>query len=194
MLTFKQRYANSLTETKSYGEAIIYYAQARSVQQLRNTLDLLISLSLVQSSAYPPSSTLDQQLHSLLDRQSTALKSLALTDVEAAQLVATHLSGYATLRRFYALRDESEDDDEENKSGLRPLARKREASKAIIALVDSAADSIRGGLFDTEVEAVVQVDTLLVLLGEALPLMERESSSHPHSPRYRYHSSLTTCV
>jgi len=170
-----QRYANSLAEsTHSYGEAIIYYARGHSVQQLRSTLDLLISMSLVQSAAYPAASALDRQLNKLLNDQRTTLNQLARVDIEAAQLIADHLSGYATLRKFYELRDESDDDDESRKSGLRPFARKREAARAITALIGSAADTIRGGLYDSDTAAVVQVDTLLALLGEALPLMERQ--------------------
>lgn len=170
-----QRYANSLAEsTHSYGQAIVYYARARSIQQLRNTLDLLISMSLVQSAAYPPTSQLDAQLDKLLNDQRQALNQLARIDVEAAQLIANHLSGYATLRRFYDLRDENEDNDDSRRSGLRPFARKREAAKAVVALIESAADTIRGGLYDSEIAAVVQVDTLLALLGEALPLMNRK--------------------
>lgn len=99
-------------------------------------------------------------------------------DPEAGQLIANHFSGYATLRRFYELRDEDTDkenaDPETKKSGLRPLARKRKAAKALLAVIESAADSIRGGLHDTDIQTVVQVDALMALLCEALPLMNRE--------------------
>jgi len=131
-------------------------------------------MSLVKSAAYPPTSQLDAQLDELLNDQRKALNHLARIDTEAAQLIANHLSGYATLRRFYDLRDENEDNDDSRRSGLRPFARKREAAKAVVALIESAADTIRGGLYDSEIAAVVQVDTLLALLGEALPLMNRE--------------------
>ena len=131
-------------------------------------------MSLVQSAAYPPTSQLDAQLDELLNDQRKALNQLARIDTEAAQLVANHLSGYATLRKFYDLRDENEDNTDSRRSGLRPFARKREAAKAIVALIESAADTIRGGLYDSEIAAVVQLDTLLALLAEALPLMNRE--------------------
>lgn len=101
---------------------------------------------------------------------------MAGVDTEAAQLITKHLSGYATLLRFYDLRDESlEEEDQQarlrKKSGLRPRARKREALKALLVLVQSAADSISGGLYDAEADAVIQVDCLLLLLGETLPLL-----------------------
>lgn len=169
-----QRYANSLADnTQSYGDALVYYARAHSAQHLKSTIDLLISTCLVQSAAYPPAASLDTQLSSLLNDQRNTLGQLAHTDGEAAQLLATYLSGYATLRRFYEYRDEGDEGDEGKRSGLRPKARKREGAKALLALIDSAADNIRGGLFDADAGAVLPVDTLLALLGEALPLMDR---------------------
>ena len=143
-------------------------------------MDLLITMSLVQSAAYPPTAALDSQLNSLLNDRHATLKQLAYIDREAAELIASHLSGYATLRKFYELRDESDEDDATAKSGLRPLARKREAAKAVVGLIESAADSIHGGLYNSEVQGVVQVDTLLALMGEALPLMDRKSKSLSH--------------
>lgn len=151
------------------------------MQKLKSTIDLLISVCLVQSAACPPQSALDPQLELLINDQRLAINQLARVDSEAGQLIANHFSGYATLRRFYELRDE--DTDKENAdpedrsaktSGLRPLERKREAAKALLAVIESAADGIRGGLFDAEVETVVQVDALMALLCEALPLMNRE--------------------
>jgi hypothetical protein len=82
------------------------------------------------------------------------------------------MSGYATLRKFYDLRDE----EVNLKVGQKPtqtlLDRKRSAAEALIALVSSAGDSIRGGLYDPAVDVVVPVDGLLVLFGEALPLLD----------------------
>jgi len=51
------------------------------------------------------------------------------------------------------------------------LERKREASKALIAVIEAAADCIKGGLFDPEIESVVPVEGVLVLLGEVLPFL-----------------------
>lgn len=137
-------------------------------------MDVLIFTSLVQSAAWPPVEELDAQLLDLVEDQRSTLSKIARADVEAAQLIASHLSGYATLRKFYDLRDEG--DDGPKKSGLRPIARRKEAAGCIVALVQSAADCIRGGLYDSEQDAVVQIDALLPLLGEALPLMNRELS------------------
>jgi hypothetical protein len=48
------------------------------------------------------------------------------------------------------------------------MARKRLAANSLMVIIASAASSIRGGLYDPEIETVVQVDVLLPLLGEAL--------------------------
>ena len=194
LLTTLQRYADTLaSSSQSYGSALIYYARAHSLKNLRSTIDLLISLCLVQSAAFPPAANLDPQLDSLLNDQHSALSQLARVDVEAAQLLATYLSGYATLRRFYDLRDADvekdnaaaaaeHDESETRKLGtLRPLARKREAARALMAVIESAADSIRGGLYDSETESVVQVDALMALLCEALPLMNRKFAFHSNN-------------
>ncbi|PNS17330.1 hypothetical protein CAC42_7013 [Sphaceloma murrayae] len=198
--TISARYANKLTESShSYGEAMLYFARAHSTKELQSTLDLLLSTSLARSSAYPPTSELDPKLAELLGDQVRVVSRLARIDVEAARLLATKLSGYAALRRFYELRDEDEEDDEaegedeemaddgeresatsgrKKKSGLRPAQKRKEMVKAIVALVDSAGESIRGGLFDAASAGVVQVDALLALLGEAMGLL--------HQPQYAF--------
>jgi hypothetical protein len=100
------------------------------------------------------------------------LTHLAAVDEEAADKITAWISGYATLRKFYDLRDQpvdlKNDDDPEDST----LSNKRSAAEALLAVVSSAADSIRGGLYDPSVEVVVPVDGLLVLLGEALPLLD----------------------
>jgi hypothetical protein len=48
------------------------------------------------------------------------------------------------------------------------MARRRAAANALMVIIASASSSIRGGLYDPEIETVVQVDVLLPLLGEAL--------------------------
>ncbi|GAM87426.1 hypothetical protein ANO11243_054500 [Dothideomycetidae sp. 11243] len=171
-----ERYANSLATTShAYGEALLYYARAHSATQLRSTLDLLLSTSLVRSAAYPSHDELDPQLADLLSNQTGVLSQLARIDTEAARLLANRSSGYATLRRFYELRDEDDEAEEDEssrfKSGLRPAARRKEMVKGLVALVESAGESVRGGLYDAEAVGVVNVDTLLALLGEALPLL-----------------------
>jgi hypothetical protein len=54
------------------------------------------------------------------------------------------------------------------------MARKRAAANALIVIISSAASSIQGGLYDPEIETVVQVDVLLPLLGEALVFINRK--------------------
>jgi hypothetical protein len=93
-------------------------------------------------------------------------------DYEAAHLIQMMLSGYATLRKFYDLRDE----EMRNSSGEKKpvsLAIKAEAASALIAVITSSDDNIRGGLYDEERGAVVSVDFLLALLGEAMVFVDQ---------------------
>lgn len=137
-------------------------------------MDLLISLCLVQSVAYPPKPELDSQLRSLLYEPAAALSDIAAVDNEAAAMLQFYFSGYATLRNYYDIRDEEVNLEPGQKPKHRPLARRRAAAKALTAVIGSAADSIYGGLYDHDRKTAVQVDGLLVLLGEALPLIDRE--------------------
>ncbi|KAL2351055.1 hypothetical protein BJ546DRAFT_355272 [Cryomyces antarcticus] len=163
-----EKYADTLAESSTnYGDALLYYARARNSQKIKDVIDLLTSLCLVQSLAYPPVADLDARLALFVTSPKDALTQLSRTDVEAAQLLSTYLSGYATLRKFYDLRDQSVNPGQKM-STLRPIARKRAAVGVLMAVIDSAADSIRGGLYDPAVDTVVQVDGLLTLLGEAL--------------------------
>ena len=70
------------------------------------------------------------------------------------------LSGYATLRKFYEIRD-----------GEGGPSRTRKAAAALVAVVASSDDNIRGGLYDESRDAVVSEDFLLALLGEAMVLV-----------------------
>lgn len=118
---------------------------------------------------------MDQQLASLLTKDRPGFVRLARSDPKAATLLSSNFSGYATLRKFYDLRDQDvSQSPSSNTSHLRPLERKREAAKALMAVIESAADCIRGGLFDPEVESAIPADALLVLLGETLPLLSTE--------------------
>ena len=141
-------------------------------------MDLLISLSLVQSIAYPPISSLDPNLHSLIFTPESSLGQLASIDRTAAETLHIHLTGYATLRRFYDLRDEEVNLQKDQKPRLRPIARRNAAATALLAVIDSAADSIHGGLYDEDRGSIVQVDGLLALLGEAMVFVDRMSPSH----------------
>ena len=94
-------------------------------------------------------------------------------DPKAAEMLHTYLTGYATLRKFYDLRDEEIDLEVGQKPIARPNARKVAAATALLAVINSAADNIHGGLFDENRGSVVQVDGLLSLLGEALIFVNR---------------------
>lgn len=128
-------------------------------------------------------SSLDQNLHALVFFPKDSLEQLAEIDREAAEILHLHLTGYATLRKFYDLRDEEVNLQEGQKPSLRPIARKKAALAALLAVINSAADNIHGGLYDKERASVVQVDGLLALLGEALLFVDRKS---PLSPSFRY--------
>ena len=109
----------------------------------------------------------------LLNAPKGILQTLAATDEEAANLLHTYLTGYATLRKFYDLRDMEIKLQDGETPTLQPIARKKAAAKALLAVIASAADNIHGGLYDESRDAVVKVDGLLVLLGEALVFVNR---------------------
>ena len=169
-----QRYADSIAESsENYGTSLIYYARAHCHKKVKDVLDLLISLSLVQSIAFPPSSALDQNLRALLFTPEQSVGQLALMDPKAAEMLHTYLTGYATLRKFYDLRDEEINSETDQNPRARTKARKTAAATALLAVINSAADNIQGGLFDENRGSVVQVDGLLSLLGEALVFINR---------------------
>lgn len=153
-----------------------YYALSHKPQKVKEVLDLLISLSLVQSIAYPPESELDDHLRRLISSPRDTLSEISSMDLEAAELLHKMLSGYATLRRFYALRDEEVQLPTGRKPKTGVVARTRDAASALLAVIMSSDDNIRGGLYDEERGAVVSVDFLLALLGEAMVFVNR-----PHS-------------
>lgn len=138
-------------------------------------LDLLISLSLVQSIAYPAEPELDDHLRRLISSPKNALTEMSRMDSEAAELLHKMLSGYATLRKFYDLRDEELMPSKSPYKGS--VARKEEAAAALLAVISSSDDNIRGGLYDEERGAVVSVDFLLALLGEAMVFVNQPGSS-----------------
>jgi hypothetical protein len=94
-------------------------------------------------------------------------------DYGGAQLLQKMLSGYATLRKFYDLRDEEIRASTLQKPKVRALARRLEAASALIAVIASSDDNIRGGLYDRSRGAVVSVDFLLALLGEAMVFVDQ---------------------
>jgi hypothetical protein len=86
------------------------------------------------------------------------------------------LSGYATLRKFYDLRDT---DGFTAQHSRRAAKMRRDAMTALAAVIASADDNIRGGLYDPTRDAVVSEDFILALLGEALPFISQGGSSAP---------------
>ncbi|KAF2719636.1 hypothetical protein K431DRAFT_272455 [Polychaeton citri CBS 116435] len=180
--SISERYADSLADsdgqqTPAYGSALLFYARAHATSKLRELLSLLTSMCLLHSAAVPILP--DHHLTSFLSKDRIALRQLARTDAQAATLLSDSLSGYATLRKFYDLRDASLTTSRGFKisshlSHLRPIERNREAAIALLAIIESAADCIHGGLYDPEVESIISVETLLALLGECLPLLGQE--------------------
>lgn len=160
-----QTFADTLsTESHRYGEALWYYALSHRTEKVREVLNLLISYSLVQSTAYPSEKDLDEELKNLLQKRTETLEKRAKQDLEAAQLLGRMLSGYATLRKFYELRDQLKTEDTPSS---RVKAVKKQAAFALVAVISSSDDNIRGGLYDETRGAVVSEDFLLALLGEA---------------------------
>ncbi|KXJ90884.1 hypothetical protein Micbo1qcDRAFT_163543 [Microdochium bolleyi] len=149
-------------DTHRYGQTLWYYSLAHRPDKLRDVLNTLMSISLVESTVYPPENQLDEALRSLLHERTVALEKFAKQDLEAAELLGKMLSGYATLRRFYERRDSIVDP-----TARSSLAKRQQAASALVAVIASADDNIRGGLYDDSRDAVVSEDFLLALLGEA---------------------------
>ena len=146
-------------------------------------LDLLISYSLVQSTAYPTAASLDTNLHSFVFAPQESLEHLALLDEEGAEILHEALSGYATLRKFYKLRDEEANLAKGQKLKQDSYSRKKAAAAALLAVINSAADNIHGGLYDESRSSVVHVGGLLALLGEAMVFVTRKRSPPTPSPQ-----------
>ena len=123
----------------------------------------------MHSTAYPPLSTLDSHLRHFLLSPQESIAQLASEDVEAAEILSSQFAGYASMRRFYEIRDEGLSDGKEGigVENMDIATRKRRAVEVLMTVVASSADNIQGGLYDKTDPAVVPVDGLLVLLGEA---------------------------
>ncbi len=171
-----ERFADHLAaSTTLYGPALLCYARSHAPNKIRQLVDLLVSYSLVQSAAYPPSSELDDDLRILVENPKRPLSKLNQIDPEAAGMLQFYLAGYACLRRFYDLRDEATTAKVEGRTPkLKLLPRKKPAAKALIAVINSAAHCIYGGLYDAEGESAIQVDGLLTLLGEVTAFVGQE--------------------
>lgn len=158
-----EQYGDHLVNTSSeYGTALLCYSKSQAEEKVRKLVDLLSSYCLVQSRAYPAESETDPALARLVSDPKQALSDIADTEPQAVETLQFPLVGYACLRRFYAIRDATADTN--------IIARKKNAAKALVAVINSAADSIYGGLYDPSRQSVIQVDGLLTLLGEATAL------------------------
>lgn len=170
-----QTFADTLsTESHRYGEALWYYALSHRADKVREVLNLLISYSLVQSTAYPSAKELDSELKNLLEKRTETLERRAKQDLEAAQLLGRMLSGYATLRKFYELRDQQTAGDVPT---TKATALRKQAALALVAVVASADGNIRGGLYDESRDSVVSEDFLLALLGEATVFVNQQPTT-----------------
>ena len=177
-----QRFGDQITSSEDshsseFGLALVCYARSHNQRKVKSVVDLLISFSLVHSRAFPAAADLDSQLWSLIKDPKVCLSSIASVDEEAARILQFHISGYATLRRFYEIRDEAVELQDGQRPKFKPLARRRMAAKALTAVISSAADNIYGGLYDPARDSAVQVDGLLALLGEALVFVNRKYRS-----------------
>ena len=108
---------------------------------------MLISYSLVQSAAYPAPSALDHNLHALVFAPKESLEHLALIDDAAAQMLHTYMTGYATLRRFYDIRDEAANPPGSETSKQGPPARKTASSTAPQITSTAASSTKRAALW-----------------------------------------------
>ncbi|KAL2115840.1 hypothetical protein VTJ04DRAFT_10095 [Mycothermus thermophilus] len=150
-------------DSHRYGEAMWYYALAHKPNKVREVMNLLISYSLVQSTAFPPTHELDDYLRRLLTDRKNTLEQCASQDMDAAELLGKMLSGYASLRQFYDIRD-----NDAAMAHVSPRTRRQQAATALVSVIASSDDNIRGGLLDQTRDGIVSEDFLLALLGEAL--------------------------
>lgn len=147
-----------------------YYALAHRPDKMRDVMHFLIAYSLLQSAAYPPTAELDNHLRQLLNQRNSTLQELAKKDLDAAELLGKMLAGYATLRKFYEVRDDDS----------LPLARRHtSAATALTIVIASADDNIRGGIYDSTRDAIVGEDFLLALLGEMLVFVNQSPGASP---------------
>ncbi|PFH60291.1 hypothetical protein XA68_11174 [Ophiocordyceps unilateralis] len=168
-MTYAQMLAR---ECRRFGEVLWYYALAHRPDSVREVLNLLMAHSLVDSRAFPAEADMDDGLRDLLEKRTETLERRAKQDLEAAQLLGRMLSGYATLRKFYDIRDGK--DVLGDGSSFKAVAAKRQAARALATVIASADDNIRGGLFDPGRDAVVSEDYLLALLGESTALVDAD--------------------
>lgn len=168
-----QRYGDQLISSGSnYGGAILYFARGSKSKKVEEVIHNLVTISLIQSAAYPRKENMDTTLKQFLKSPMQAVSLLHDQDFESGQFLSNYLSGYAAIRKYFDLRDEELD---KKHSPATTQERLDQAAAAIIAAITSAADSIQGGLLDPSIPAVIPIDNLLMLLGESLAFINRKS-------------------
>ena len=180
-----ERYGDQLVSSSTnYGLAILCYTKSRSIHKIQQLTDLLISYCLVQSRAYPDQNEMDDALQALVDSPRSAFSDILEADPEAGAELQFYVAGYACIRRFYTFRDQGTIGWKQNKPPL--LSCKRAAAKPLLAAINSAADSIYGGLYDSDRQSAIQVDGLLTLLGEATALTSSTNDKQILTPDEMY--------
>lgn len=163
--------------TSQYGLALLCYAKSHNRTRISQLTEMLVSYCLVQSRAYPVEDDMDEALRALVETPKSAFAAIIDTDPEAASLLQFYVVGYACVRRLFVLRDEEILASKRSRA-VRPnlRARQRVAAKSLVAAINSAADSIYGGLYDANRETAISVDALLPLLGEATAFVSATNS------------------
>lgn len=153
-----------MDDTDDYGKALKYYARSNAINKIRNVLDLLISMSLIRSDAFPAQESLDEDLKAFLENSDVVFEEQFKADEKGATLLREYMSGYGTVRSFYDLR----------KRSTHGQLRDDRSRRALFAAIASASDNIDGGILDNQRTALIRYEALLVLLGEALGSMKDE--------------------
>lgn len=166
-----EQFGDHLVNTSSdYGTALLCYARSQAEGKVRKLIELLNSYCLVQSKAYPPESEIDEALSKLVSNPRQALAGIVEADPQAVEILQFYLVGYACLRRYYTARDSS--------PAAPTHSQKKVAAKALVAAINSAADSIYGGLYDPTRQQAIQVDGLLTLLGETTAMTAERNNNN----------------
>ncbi|KAL7269680.1 hypothetical protein RUND412_007641 [Rhizina undulata] len=131
----------------SHGDTLTFYALSSTHRpSIHHILTTLLTRTLLQSSPYPPTASLDPTLKTLL-----ASPESCPTDA-----LRFELSGYAAIRAFYESRAKGDD---------------ATAVHALVAAIRSAGEKFDGGVWDSEWESAIESWMVLTLLGELLPFL-----------------------
>ncbi|KAI9710029.1 MAG: hypothetical protein M1828_002332 [Chrysothrix sp. TS-e1954] len=155
---------NAARSPPKYGLALIYYARANNPAKMRDLLDILTITSLTLSTAHPPPNDTDIYLDSLLSGPKSLERSLSGVSTSSSLALKSHIAGYATVRRFFSLRNPCTDQT--------AMVQKRQAADPLFTLIQSSSDALHGGLYDPSLRTAVPVACLLVLLAETLPFFD----------------------